>query len=641
MSIYGADSSDSTISASLSAPGSKLGGGGGGAKQAVASAVEAAQANPKASCGGVTLLALIVLYVAWPDACPAPGGGPLNTGHKDTLVIHGHAAQNKQTGEIHFVKSSPMQLQRAYEFHKVRLTKDYKVQFDITPGATKVKQWANIIHFTATGDNCCKYGDRVPAVWFYPGTRKLHVIDGHGADKGGNDECSPKKELEVGKKYTIRIEMREKFVEVYVNDVMLCTEKRHDRKEFGAAQVFAADPFYQPADAVIDNFSLLPLKPVPGCADIGGCNYDIRASDLADTSSCIYPTQKVCPGSMSVFTDPSSGGTVLMRGPQRLTRNLLLTKGGVSGSARGSQHVIVDIPMDYRISFTLTPDAQKVRGWASILHVTGTAENCCEYGDRIPAIWFHPNSHRLHIRDGHKTQGNAGCDPVFELTPLRAHAIQVDVGQAGVEVQIDRKIVCTAPRVARKPWKNAHVYISDPWHAAALASIQNVVLAPLQPRSGCMIDAACNRDQRASVSDMSQCIWPPTASPSPPNNIRQMNDCTGSHQIVVTPPKIKCTASQASVAGRGCNVVTQYKLKGTGQLNQYQEDLSSNSGGSGGLHAVIHVPMDYSISFIVTPTAVATTWANIFHVSATGANCCQYGDRIPAVWCVHTYIFAK
>ena len=96
--------------------------------------------------------------------------------------------------------------------------------------------------------------------------------------------------------------------------------------------------------------------------------------------------------------------------------------------------------MDYRISFTLTPDAQKVRGWANILHVTATAENCCEYGDRIPAIWFHPNSHRLHIRDGHKTQGNAGCDPVFELTPLRAHAIQVT-----------HMLSCMCPYLADRP----------------------------------------------------------------------------------------------------------------------------------------------------------------------------------------------
>ena len=29
----------------------------------------------------------------------------------------------------------------------------------------------------------------MPGVWFYPGTRRLHVIDGHGAVGSGNDEC--------------------------------------------------------------------------------------------------------------------------------------------------------------------------------------------------------------------------------------------------------------------------------------------------------------------------------------------------------------------------------------------------------------------------------------------------------------------
>jgi hypothetical protein len=71
---------------------------------------------------------------------------------------------------------------------------------------------------TATGDNCCSYGDRIPGVWFYPNTRKLHVIDGHGGaaganpvGNGGNDECSPDEELQVDQTYNIRIDMQAKY----------------------------------------------------------------------------------------------------------------------------------------------------------------------------------------------------------------------------------------------------------------------------------------------------------------------------------------------------------------------------------------------------------------------------------------------
>ena len=38
----------------------------------------------------------------------------------------------------------------------------------VSPGPTVVTDWSSIVHFSATGGNCCLYGDRVPAVYFYP-----------------------------------------------------------------------------------------------------------------------------------------------------------------------------------------------------------------------------------------------------------------------------------------------------------------------------------------------------------------------------------------------------------------------------------------------------------------------------------------
>ena len=80
---------------------------------------------------------------------------------------------------------------------------DYQIGLDITPGSNIRGDWAAIVHFTATGEyrsnphnslisgdvaerllvatdtNCCDYGTRVPGVWFWPGTRKILVVDGH------------------------------------------------------------------------------------------------------------------------------------------------------------------------------------------------------------------------------------------------------------------------------------------------------------------------------------------------------------------------------------------------------------------------------------------------------------------------------
>ena len=90
------------------------------------------------------------------------------------------------------------------------------------------------MHFTATGNDCCDYGDRVPGVWFHPGTRNLHIRDGHGGD--GNAGCDPQEELLVGVTTTVRVEMRPGFVEVWFGepgrDVLKCTEPRGDRQAF-------------------------------------------------------------------------------------------------------------------------------------------------------------------------------------------------------------------------------------------------------------------------------------------------------------------------------------------------------------------------------------------------------------------------
>ena len=49
----------------------------------------------------------------------------------------------------------------------------FDVSFDIRPTGT-VEKYGSIIHLTR-GENIKRYGDRVPAVWFSPRTRRLHI----------------------------------------------------------------------------------------------------------------------------------------------------------------------------------------------------------------------------------------------------------------------------------------------------------------------------------------------------------------------------------------------------------------------------------------------------------------------------------
>ena len=70
---------------------------------------------------------------------------------------------------------------------------NYEIGLDITPQGT-VTWWGSIFHVTATDNNCCAYGDRVPGLWFMPASTKLYVVDGiprngnyHSVDWGCDD----------------------------------------------------------------------------------------------------------------------------------------------------------------------------------------------------------------------------------------------------------------------------------------------------------------------------------------------------------------------------------------------------------------------------------------------------------------------
>jgi hypothetical protein len=63
---------------------------------------------------------------------------------------------------------------------------EYELSLDIFPTGTKAG-WSNILHISSTGENCCGYGDRVPAVWFFNGTTRLHIVT--GSNSSGAFSC--------------------------------------------------------------------------------------------------------------------------------------------------------------------------------------------------------------------------------------------------------------------------------------------------------------------------------------------------------------------------------------------------------------------------------------------------------------------
>jgi len=267
-------------------------------------------------------------------------------------------------------RAGPIQLEQGGQHAVVNLPTDYSVGFQITPSANIISEWASIVHLSATGNNCCAYGDRVPGIWFHPGTHLLHVRDGHGDD--GNAGCDPDEELPANVATTVRVEMRPGFVEVWYgeagSDELKCTAARGDRQTFDNVVVYAADPWHAPADALINNFYVQELVPRRGCTEPTACNHDDHA--YVDDGSCQYPREGFdCANNPFVMID---GATYFVppTSPIQLTQDV--------------EHAVVDLPTDYEVSFDIVPEVDVVANWASIIHLTATGSNCCAYGDRIP-----------------------------------------------------------------------------------------------------------------------------------------------------------------------------------------------------------------------------------------------------------------
>jgi len=342
-------------------------------------------------------------------SCEFPAAGQTCSG--DPLYVDGVITMFPEATEL--VSGDPISV--------INLPLDFSVQFDFNPTAA-AGGWANLIHFT-TGGNCCGYGQRIPGVWFYAGTTRLHIRDGHAGD--GNAGCDPEEQLPLNEWTTVRMDMTAGGMEVFYNGVSKCTQEGRDRSAFNNIQVYAADPWHETAAGSMRQLTVIAM----------------------DSNDVLVP-----------------GATYLTASPMQLVQ--------------GTEFQPIDVPLDYEVAFTITPTAA-VGGWGNIIHITADGGNCCNYGQRIPGVWFYPGSTRLHIRDGQGSNGNDGCDPEDLLPIGEPTTVRIDINPENLQVYYNDELKCEGNRGERSEFTNAQVFASDPWHDAANAVVDDLYILPL------------------------------------------------------------------------------------------------------------------------------------------------------------------
>ena len=143
------------------------------------------------------------------------------------------------------------------------------------------------------------------------------------------------------------------------------------------------------------------------------------------------------------------------------------------------------IPLDYEIGLDITPNDKLKKRYTNIVHFTATGNNHGSYGDRIPGVWFAPNSRKLYVVDGHTADFNSDSitggwkchDKLLTLQPNKKYRLRMVFKPKTLSVYVNGRAACTnVPRAGRKVFKNVQVYVGDPWSNPANAEVANLYL---------------------------------------------------------------------------------------------------------------------------------------------------------------------
>ncbi|XP_066922243.1 uncharacterized protein [Clytia hemisphaerica] len=128
---------------------------------------------------------------------------------------------------------------------------------------------------------------------------------------------------------------------------------------------------------------------------------------------------------------------------------------------------------EYEVSFRIRPTG-KVNAWSNILHVTKGGDNGA-HGDRIPGVWFWPNTNKLLIATSRSSNKNYYWTspelPTNKDTEVNIKQKVVGCCTHYYTITIDKKVVLNVVNSSPRTFHNVRVYQGDPWYAPAKAII--------------------------------------------------------------------------------------------------------------------------------------------------------------------------
>ena len=179
-------------------------------------------------------------------APPIPGTVALN--NRSDVIPSGQQCSSVLPGRI------DLNGKKGNRLGQIELSGDYILSFDITLRNTK-PTWANILHFTTTGQDWGAAGARCPAIWFFPGERRFHVRIGDMTDLNWGIDTPA---IPLNQRISFKLICQGTTVSLTTNgNVQNATQPR--ARPTGKATVWLSNPWYESADALVENLCYTPI----------------------------------------------------------------------------------------------------------------------------------------------------------------------------------------------------------------------------------------------------------------------------------------------------------------------------------------------------------------------------------------------
>lgn len=459
-------------------------------------------------------------------------------------------------------------------------------------------QWRNILHITNNQD-CCNYGERTPGIWITAGKSSIYIcVD--GTNKPNN--CIETSQLTLGIEYKI-------VVSWYVNTVYFyCIDKTKNLSFYigsilnpsSNSNVYLSDTtFNNPSAYTTGGFKI---------KDIIFYNNTLNQWDanniFATTPTPIIPWKYA----------PSIGNFIKTFQSNYVTR---------------WSNLNVNNSLVMSISFFIKLTNLNA-SWRNIFHITNTNNNCCNSGDRLPGVWITPNDTALHLAFCDVSNTNIGFVTNSKIKLNTSTKIDIIININTVYVYFNSILVTiyTIPNNIVQANDNAYFYLADPWHPSVDMYISDFTIY-----NGISINPPTSNDNYQYIG-----CYNDTDSRAIPNYVGNVTSIDQCKEFAISN---KATTYSVQYNGQcfigtDINSAVQYgKTNGCPPLGgAWTNQVYSVNAPTYTLWSSLNITdsKNMSLSFNINIGKTNDNLRGIVHVSISGYNVSNLGDRVPAIY---------